>query len=232
MTIQFKHLLLSAALICSLPACQATQWRELNTGDPVRIESTKENLRALARQTAYQSKFGQEESIPLMAAENAYIAAPDDSDAALHYATLLRKQGLFEQADLILKPFTDNLFVARDDVLIEYAKLKIETGHFDEAQIMAQEAGFKAQSAETLMILGVALDAQGHHEVAAKQFRAALNEAGMDFEMKNKILNNLALSLLAQGKQTEAMRTIDTVDSVAGVDMAVIEANKQLIKNL
>jgi Flp pilus assembly protein TadD len=50
--------------------------------------------------------------------------------------------------------------------------------------------------------------------------------------MKNKILNNLALSLLAQGKQTEAMRTIDTVDSVAGVDMAVIEANKQLIKNL
>lgn len=233
--VRVKPLLLSTALLISLTACQSAPWREFNSGDPVRTNPTdaqKANLFASARMATLENKYPEVRSGQLSAAEDAYRNAPHDQSAALSYAKVLRQVNMLEQADMVLKPFADDVETANEDLLIEYSKVKLAMGHMDEAQILAQEAGFKGNSAASMMILGVALDAQGHHAAAEQKLRQALDVVGMDIGLKNKILNNLAVSMIGQGKQAEAQIILSQIQDVAGSNSSIIDANRSLAETL
>ena len=227
-----KPLLLSTALIVSLAACTSTPFRELNSGDPVKSTTDKEQILNSARQASLGKKYEQVRNGDLSSAEDAYRNSPSDPYAALSYAKLLRSVDMYEQADLVLKPFADNPAQASEAVLLEYAKLKLITGDFDSAQMLAQEANFMTDSPESLMLLGVALDTQGHHEAAETHFRQALANVGMDIKMKNKIMNNLAISLLSQGRRNESVVVLSQIQDAASSDNGVVQANRQLAENL
>lgn len=231
-----KPLLLSTALLVSLTACETMPWREFNTGDPVRSSMTtkqqKTDFLESARQMALENRYPEIRNGQLAAAEEAYTKAPHDADAALAYAKLLRRVNMVEQANMVLTPFARYPETATEDMLVEYAKVKLALGQLDEAQMMAQEAGFKANTASSLMVLGVALDAQGHHVAAEGKFREALQNVGMDIDLRNKILNNLSISLMGQGRQEEAKIALSQISDVAGGSGSVVDANRKLANNL
>ncbi len=231
----FKPLLMSTVLLVSLSACESMPWKEYNQGDPVRSVPSAEqkaDLLAQARRTTLENKYPEIRSGQLDAAEEAYRNAPQNQDTALAYARLLRHVNMVEQADMVLKPFAENTDMASEELLVEYSKLKLTMGQMDQAQMMAQEAGFKGNSPSSLMILGVALDAQGHHVAAEQQFRAALQGVGMDIDLRNKILNNLAVSLMGQGRKDEAQSVLAQIRDSAGSGNTVIEANRKLAETL
>ena len=227
-----KPLLLSTALIITLTACESSPFRELNTGDPVNPEADKARIMESARNVAMEKKYAEVRHGDLDAAEEAYRAAPNDVYAAMSYAKILRRVNRHEQADLILKPYAADPAQAGEDVLLEYSKLKLAMGDFDTAQMMAQEANFISNSSESLMLLGVALDAQGHHTAGEKHLRQELDKVGMDVALKSKIQNNLAVSLMAQGRRNEASVILSQIQDTASNNLDTIEANRQLAEQL
>ena len=227
-----KPIILSSLLVLSLSACQSTPWKEYNTGDPVKAVSQKDQILASARQATLEKNYVEIRSGALKTAEDAYRQSPSDPYAALNYAQILRRVNMPGQAEMVLKPFVDNPSVAGEGMLLEYAKLKLATGDFDTAQMMAQEANFQSESAESTMILGIALDAQGHHVAAENHFRQALNNAGADAVLKNKITNNLAVSLIAQGRRNEADLMLSQVTAIDTQNDQIIEGNRKLAQQL
>ena len=227
-----KTILLSTALVMSLSACASTPWREFNTGDPAGVKTDKEQILASARKATMEKKYEAVRNGDLDAAEEAYKASPDDAYAALSYAKILRQVNMIEQADMVLKPFAEDPAQAGEDVLVEYAKIKLVMGEFDVAQMMAQEASFINENPNSLMVLGIALDAQGHHTAAEEQLRKALDGVGMDIALKNKIMNNLAVSLISQGRRNEAALVLSQIQDAGGANVQIIEANRKLAEQL
>lgn len=227
-----KPVLLSTVVIASLTACQASPWREPNAGDPVKASARKEQLMNTMRMASLEEKYEVVRNGDFAAAEEAYRDNPDDPYRALTYAQILRQINMPEQADLILKPFVDDPALAGEDIMVEYAKLKLSMGDFDTAQVMAQEASFMNDSPQALMLLGVALDAQGHHEAAESNLREALTMVDMDIDLKNKILNNLAVSLMAQGRKNEAAVILSQIVDTAGNSANIVAANRELAEKL
>lgn len=224
--------LLSLSLIAMVSAC-ATQPKEFGGGDPVKPLTQKEKMLATARNAAIESQFDNIKGGELTMAENAYRAAPNDQYAALNYAKLLRKVTMVTQADMVLKPFAINPEMASEPILTEYAKVKLSQGDFETAQIFAQEAFMKNGGAESQMVLGVSVDAQGHHQAAENHFRKALNNVGMDMDLRAAIQNNLALCLMAQGKNAEANSILNAIiPASGGMDNEIIRANANLADKL
>ena len=229
--INLKSVSLVTILLLSVSACAPVP-KEFGN-DPVKPLTQSEKMMISARNAAIENQYQNIKSGDLARAETAYRTNPKNVSAAMAYAQLLRRVNMAEQADLILKPFAINPLYANEDVLVEYAKLKLQQGDFESAQIFAQEAYTLNQSPKSQMVLGVAVDAQGHHQASENHFRQALEKANMDIDLKNAILNNLALSLIAQNKEAEAQSILSNLSSKTSVmDAGKVNANKTLASRL
>ncbi len=135
----------------------------------------------------------------------------DTASVSLNYAQLLRKTGKAKEALSILKPFVVNGDGSlKDDakpiMLNEYAAANIELGHYSTAEMALQKV-FKSTDAngfyaDAYDLHGVALDAQGWHKEAEKDFRNALKIWKGD---PTAVMNNLGLCLAAQGMFDESL---------------------------
>ncbi|MBU6475970.1 MAG: tetratricopeptide repeat protein [Alphaproteobacteria bacterium] len=133
------------------------------------------------------------------------------ADVALNYAQLLRKTGSPQKALDILKPFAVNgdgtvRDAAAPVMLNEYAAASIELGHYHAAEISLEKVlkskqafGFHADAND---LLGVALDAQGWHQEAERDYKSALKDWKGD---PTPVMNNLGLCLAAQGLFDESL---------------------------
>ena len=215
-----------------LTAC-STVPDEYGLGDPVKPMTEREKMTASARNAALESRYDFLKVGELSAAEKAYRNNPKDVLAATHYASLLRRVNMAGQAQMILKPFAANPVTADEIVLIEYAKILLQNGDLDGAQRVAQEAFLQNGSPASQMVLGVAVDAQGHHQAAENHLRQALEKATVDSKLRAAIKNNLALCLLSQNKVAEAESLLSSINGSDLTDNALtVDANAALASDL
>ncbi len=138
----------------------------------------------------------------LTLAEKAYKESPDDSEAALNYATALRMAGRETQAKIILKEFSDKPG-ASADVLNESARIALAEGQFKRATASAKNATqLYPDNAESWNVLGMANDGANKLKDAEAAYRKSL-----ELGPKNRaaVLNNLALNLTLQEKLDKAL---------------------------
>lgn len=195
-----------ALSLCVLvSACGRTVPDEYNYGDPVAPLSTEERVQMAARNAAIEASKGRVVAGALKQSEAAYKKNPHNRNTALIYARDLRKAGMAEQAQMILRPFVIDPEKSNAAIMIEYAKIKLERGDFEGAQLYAQEAMVLDETdASVYHVLGIAVDAQGHHQAAENHFRRALTLMTEGDPLRHAVYNNLALALLGQGKTAEA----------------------------
>jgi Flp pilus assembly protein TadD len=226
-----KNLTMGAALLC-LVACQTVP-SEYSNGDPVKPLTTQERIQSAMRDAAIETQKGRVVAGALKVSEAAYKAAPNNGELALNYAHDLRLAGLGEQAQMVLRPFAINPKKSNEDILVEYAKVKLQDGDFEGAQIYAQEAMMlNPKSAQAHHVLGIAVDAQGHHQASENHYRNSLNLLVDNDPLRAAIQNNLALSLAAQGKSVEAQSLLSTSKTDAPLARGTIQANKAFLNAL
>jgi Flp pilus assembly protein TadD len=130
-----------------------------------------------------------------------YKLDKSDRNARLNYAQLLRRTGEPAKALEVLTP------APSDPLLLnERAATQIALGRFDEAEKTLDDVlnkkGWEDAQPDALNLKGVVLDARGMHDLAEKNFRAALDSWRGDAV---PVMNNLALCLAAQGSFDEAL---------------------------
>ncbi len=185
---RFMTLALSAALCIVLTGCQATQSGQ--TG----------------RQASFAVHDRSQPAASLEMLERLYHADNQNPDAALDYARALRKSGFFNRGTLVLKPFIYNDGPENAMILTEYAAIQAASGNYIDAEQAARKAVMMAPDAgQAYHVLGIALDAQGHHEQAQVAFDKGLERWEGD---PSPILNNIGLNLAAQGFLDEAVETL------------------------
>lgn len=229
-----KHVGLSMVLMLGVSACSTTP-SEFGGGDPVKPLSQTEQAMISARNAALELAHADIKKGELTAAESAYRNAPYNMYAAIAYSQLLRKVKMVEQADLIMAPFVLKANRPKLDAVLEYAKIKIEQGDFMGAQNHVQGLLADDDGAHTRLVLGVAVDAQGHHQAAENHFKKGLEylSDSHDYKLRNALMNNLALSLLAQDKVGEAENVIKDISVVSStVNQNIINDNKHLADRL
>lgn len=227
-----KNVILTSMLVLAVAACETVP-DEYGHGDPVKPLTDTEKMQISARNAILENLHTDIKQGALAETEKAYRISPKNPQTAFEYAHLLRKVDMVGQAEMILKPFAINPQLATEDILVEYAKIQLKQGDFEAAQIYAQEAMVKLDTAQARMVLGVAIDAQGHHQAAENHFRQALIKANLDSDLQGVIKNNLALNLIAQGRNAEAQSLLSSINSVQGdVDGDIVRANKALSQKL
>lgn len=220
------------ALLLALAACKTVP-NEYGAGDPVKPLTTEERVQMAVRNAAVEARQGKIVSGALRDSEQAYKSAPNNGAVALRYAQDLRKAGLVEQAQMVLRPFAIDPEKSAADILVEYAKIKLESGDFEGAQIHAQEAMVLNENyAAVYHVLGIAVDAQGHHQAAENHFRKALAMLSKDDPLHAAATNNLALSLIAQGKTGEADSLLSSAGLAITPEQDVVKANRALVNSL
>lgn len=164
----------------------------------------------------------------LYAAERAYKQAPNDIGPAIAYARSLRQEGLARRGLLILRShLTSNPDHAEG--LSEYAACNLAIGQYQEAESAARKAVVTAPKFyKAYHVLGVALDAQGFHKQAEVAFRRGLEHWEGD---PVPILNNLALSLAAQGYLDESLSILRRA-AASAPNRTEIERNLRIISAL
>ena len=223
-------------LVCfcalTLGAC-ATVPNEYGAGDRVAPLTTEERIQAAARNAAIEGQKGRIIAGALRTSETAYRANPKDAQAAIHYAHDLRTAGMIEQAALVLQPFANNPKQADSDILVEYAKIKLSFGDFEGAQIYGQEAVVKdAANPNGYHVLGIAVDAQGHHQASENHFKKAMGMVTPTDPLYSALANNLALSLLAQGKKAEAESMLLLSNPDAALSSEIKSGNAAIVNAL
>ncbi len=160
-----------------------------------------QSMIAAAHEAETQGRFQEMEVF----ARKAYEKYPDDQNLAWPYARALRLNGHVEQAMDVLTPYTVREGVTAS-IYIEYASVLLAKGQVAQARDYAAKAVKTApQLARSWNVAGVSADASGDHETAQSDFKKALSLiAKGDERMRSVVLNNLALSLAAQGKTAEA----------------------------
>lgn len=228
----FRFLLVTV-LSSAVMSCQTVP-SEYGYGDPVKPLTTEERVQNAVRSAALEASKGSGDlAQAVTAAETVYRHDPKDPEAAFIYASALRKAGLIEQAQLVLKPFAISPTDANEDVLVEYAKIKLQSGDLKGAELFSQEAlVLNPDSADAHNILGVAVDAQGYHQAAENHFRTALKNVAGDVSLRAAISNNLALSLLAQKKYGEAESLLNGAKTPERFDQDIINANQNFVDQL
>ena len=138
--------------------------------------------------------------------EKAYKDDPQDSMAALNYATALRMAGRETQAKLILKEFSEKPG-ASADVLNESARIALSEGQYKRGLATALNATqLYKDNAESWNVLGMAYDASDKLKDAEAAYRKSI-----ELGPKNKaaVLNNLALNLTLQEHLDKALPLIE-----------------------
>jgi Flp pilus assembly protein TadD len=223
--------LLSLLILPALSACKTTP-DEYGLGDPVKPLTQHEQIMVSARNAALESQYRHIEKGALSNAEKQYRNVPNAQNA-MRYTNLLRQVNMVHEAQMILKPFAIDPTRTSPKILNEYAKIKLSLGDFEQAQIFAQEAmTLDEMNAESQMLLGISVDAQGHHQAAENHFQQALIKSKLNPELQSTINNNLALSLLGQGKNDAANAVLQKIHGSSLQQNTVIDANKSFVKKL
>lgn len=214
-------------------ACGKTVPNEFGYGDPVKPLSVEERIQIAARNAAVEARQGRIVAGALTTSEQIYRKSPKSPDAAYDYAVNLRKAGMPEQAHMVLRPFAIDPRKSNVDILVEYAKEKLQLGDFEGAQIYAEEAMVLNDNyAPAHHVLGIAVDAQGHHQAAENHFKKALQLMNETDPLHAAVNNNLALSLMAQGKDAEAQIVLSQAHPANPTDAEISEGNSQLLNAL
>lgn len=174
---------------------------------PAALATPNENERQLLMQADAERALGNDER----AAEH-YLRAAEQSKGAvrahLELVAIYRAQGEQDKAlDILQRAHTLN--PAHSEVLKEYARQALLMGK-DALALEKATDGLKQnpQDMRLLNIRGVANDRAGDHKKAQEDYRAALglSTSPMDREYTT---NNLALSLVADGRYAEAVKLLE-----------------------
>lgn len=219
---RISFLMLSAAALLPLAACQTTNTTAQGTTTQ-RVESA---LNRAADDAATQGNS--RESLAFL--ERLYKRDSGNPQNALKYAVALRENGRLNRASLILSPFVEDGKAAKDSALSsEFATIQAELGNYAEAEKHARAAVLAApESGQAYHVLGIALDAQGHHPQAEVAFRKALEHWQGD---PVPVLNNLGLNLASQGFIDQAIETLRKA-AAAAPGRADIERNLRIVTAL
>lgn len=219
-----------------LSACKTTDTPMVGTAiDSLsgKAAATEIRLSTAAAEALASGKTGE----ALIQYEKLYAKNRSDRDIAVNYAQLLRKTGNAQRAMAVLTPFlTDkegNDLKKADPLLLnEYVAAEIELGNLDRAVMLADRvlSDNKAEDfhADAKHLKGIALDAQGKHSAAEEMFRQSLEGWKGD---STSVMNNLALSLAAQGKFDESLTMLRKA-LVMAPGKADIARNIQVVEDL
>ena len=215
---RYTFLLLSAALVLPLAACQTT------TG-----QTQQDKLGAVLEHAADEASDAGNAEQSLSLLERSYKRDSGNLALATKYAHALRMADRLTRATLVLSPFVNDGGKADAAAHVEYAATMVAMGTYDQAETHAREAlAMESENAQAYHILGIALDALGKHEEAEASFRKGLEFWKGD---PGPILNNLGLNLATQGFIDEA---IDTLRKAAAVspNRQEIERNLRIVSAL
>lgn len=209
---RFYFLMWTACLALPLAGCQTTQSTQ-RAGD---VDA------ALARAASDASAQGNtRQSLALL--EQIYKRDSSNADNAVNYARALREEGRLNRAVLVLTPFIGDDSKTHAGACTEYANVQAALGNYAEAEAHARRAVLESpESPQGYHILGIALDAQGHHQQAETAFRKALEYWTGD---PAPVLNNLGLNLATQGFLDEA---VDTLRKAAAMSPGRTEIERNL----
>lgn len=220
--------IVAGALIFSLSGCETTNTGASSTSDQNMNVAENDDVvdQVLARSSASSSFDRRTES--LLVVERAYKRNPNDMTTTINYARALRQEGLAKRAILILKPhLSENPEHA--GALTEFAAANLALGRYQDAEGAARRAVVEdPEMHRAYHALGVALDAQGFHKQAEVAFRRGLEHWEGD---PVPILNNLALSLAAQGYLDESLSILRRA-SASAPNRREIERNLRIITAL
>jgi Flp pilus assembly protein TadD len=188
-------LLISAcALSLQLAACASSQNQMTQEGRMKQVDAALINA---AQQTTDQGVTPQ--SLTMLG--SMYKSNPEDPTAAIRYARGLKEADELAKARIVLEPFYKKR-TSSPVLKTEYASVMLQAGEYQDAERAARKAIEQDPSIGlSYHILGIALDAQGAHPEAEAAFRSALENWMGD---PVPVMNNLALSLTAQGHLDEA----------------------------
>ncbi len=211
----FRTLLLSAALVLPLAACQTTSATGNNTG-----------LNASIAQSG-TATAGNAQSLDIL--EHAYMKDSKNPANALKYAAALRDAGRLNRAAMVLAPLAEDEKNDNADICAEYAAVQAAMGNYQDAEMHARHAVLLApEKGKGYHILGIALDAQGHSKEAEVAFRKALDNWEGD---PVPVLNNLGLNLASQGFIDDALDTLRKAADLAP-GRTEIERNLRIVSAL
>lgn len=223
MTFNRTHLLALSAVL-ALSACQATTGQGARSGN---LDTSLAGAMASAATDAADSGYLRES---LMFNERLYRGAPTNAQYILNYARDLRRAGKIEDALLVVRtPALEKN--ASEPLLTECAKVLIARGDYAEAGEFAARAVKKnGKSPDAHQALALAQSGLGEHAAAQSGFEKALAiwPAGRD---RTPVINNLAMSLTAQGKVSEA-RGIMARATGEALQSEVYQNNRALLGTL
>lgn len=217
----FTQIPLSIAAIAILSACQTSQ--AVNDGAPPSgsIDAAIQRAANTAERAGHTNKS-------LSALEKLYKRNSENPQAALNYATALRKNEHLNRAGLVLAPFAEDKG-SSSAIKSEYAAIALKQGQFEKAEKYAQKAILQDENNFLAYHnLGIALETQGMYEEAERAFRKALDLWQGDPTI---IMNNLALNLTNQKHLDEAAEILQKT-KIISPNNEDIERNLRIVTAL
>lgn len=225
---KFKLLCFSLTALSGLAACESTPGSKKQELAIQGSQGADTVDRALAQAGAANHRQ-QNQSESIFVLERAYKRNPDDMSTAVSYARALRQNDLAQRALIILKPHMVEPDKVSADALTEYAAITLALGQYQKAENSARQAVIKDPDwHRAYHVLGIALDAQGFHKQAEVAFRRGLEKWKGD---PVPVLNNLALSMAAQGYLEESLNILRKASDSAP-NRKEIERNLRIISAL
>lgn len=220
-----KKLALIMLCTSALTACQSTAQKKTEMDETLAIDNA---LKQAAITAAMQGE--KEKSLALV--ERLYRRNSEDPKLAMLYAQALRKEDRLTRAALVIQPHVMSGLVPEElisPVYTEYAAILAAMGDYKQAEFYARQAVIKApELGRPYHILGLALDAQGHHPEAEIALRKAIDRWQGD---PTPVLNNLGLNLAAQGFLDQAVETLRKAKAAAP-NRDEIERNLRIVSAL
>jgi len=189
--------LVLAVMLAALPlaGCEHLK-RTVGTGVSKSEKSALSNAIADAARDARAGGMTRES---LMFQEKLYHQDPNNPEKILNYARALRYMGRIDDAILVIRTPSKGPR-ATEPMMTEAAMILISGGQYDEALGFAQKAVEKnGKSPDAHHALALALSGLGKYEDAQLQFQETI-DIWPDGRDPTPVINNLAMSLAAQGK--------------------------------
>jgi Flp pilus assembly protein TadD len=230
---------LCLAALLALAGCQPYQMQSEFQQNPADSLSGRQNEtdRHMLKEAEVDMASGRtREAVPLFA--RLHQKHPQDGVLALTYAAALRKTGKPEQAIQVLTPYVADKggtthAGADPAMLTELAAANIGLGRFDRAEKLLDQVTADPKAAahhpDAYSLMGIALDAQGHHKEAEQMFHQALDNWKGD---PAPVMNNLGLCLASQGEFDPALDVLRKALVLSPNDKPEIARNIQMITDL
>lgn len=211
----------SVLLLSALTACQTTG-AGTTSDRSAKIDSILERA---AQRSTENGRTG--ETLSLL--ERLYNRDPADPSIALRYGSALREAGYPTRAALVIEPLARDEKAENTAAKMEYAAIAAATGDYLTSEDFARQAVvLEPESGRAYHLLGIALDAQGHHKQAEVAFRKALD---LWEGNPGTVLNNLGLNLASQGFLDEALDVLRKAQAAAP-NRTEIERNLRIVSAL